>query len=839
MKNLFVTWGKHLLALILFLIVTVIYFSPAVLEHKTLQQGDMEKAAGMGNSQMEKFAQTAKPGDFSTWSDAMFGGMPYSSGYGDPAPKVPSYTVVESLTQSIGYMDAGMMFTGLVCFYILMCVLGVNWWLALAGAFAFAFSSYNIIIIVAGHITKAYVIAFMPLAIAGMALLFKKKYIWGTVLFILGVALSISNSHIQITYYLVLLSLFIYLGFLFIKIKNKEFGELIKVSAIMLGCVILAVLPNARSLYQNWDLGKNSTRGATELTTTTPKGEKISSGLDKDYAFQWSYGWKELMTEIVPNVYGGASGGTLSPESNLYKQMQMNGAQVSGDGVQSYTYWGDKPFTSGPVYFGAVVCFLFILGMFVIKNPMKWWLFAGAAFLTFLALGRNFGLFNDFMFHNLPLYNKFRTVEMALVIPQLIYPLIGMWGLYEVFSGKVNDLKMKKSFLWSLGISGGLCLIIWIMPSMLFSFQSTYDDQFRSQVPEWYYNSLILDRKALATSDALRSLLLILATAALLLWYWKSKNKTTMATVVGVGVTILILGDLWSVDRRYLNDKNYSFQTNTDVYKPTVADNAILQDKTLSYRVLNLNNPWQETATSYYHHSVGGYYAAKLRRYQELIDHRLDGELKTIITALQSAKSMEDINAALSSLKSLNMLNTKYIIYNPGQPPLVNPYADGNAWFVSEAKVVDNADAEMAALNTIDPLKTAVVDKRFAASLKGFTPKADSTATIKLDAYRPNRLTYSYNSSVDQLVVFSEIYYQPGWKATIDGKSADHFRADWILRGMVVPSGKHQIVFEFYPDGYVTAAKISAYSSLLILLILIGAIGYSIWGVYRKSEKKA
>ena len=312
-----------------------------------------------------------------------------------------------------------------------------------------------------------------------------------------------------------------------------------------------------------------------------------------------------------------------------------------------------------------------------------------------------------------------------------------------------------------------------------------------------------------------------------------------MATVVGVGVTILILGDLWSVDRRYLNDKNYSFQTNTDVYKPTVADNAILQDKTLSYRVLNLNNPWQETATSYYHHSVGGYYAAKLRRYQELIDHRLDGELKTIITALQSAKSMEDINAALSSLKSLNMLNTKYIIYNPGQPPLVNPYADGNAWFVSEAKVVDNADAEMAALNTIDPLKTAVVDKRFAASLKGFTPKADSTATIKLDAYRPNRLTYSYNSSVDQLVVFSEIYYQPGWKATIDGKSADHFRADWILRGMIVPSGKHQIIFEFYPDGYVTAAKISAYSSLLILLILIGAIGYSIWGVYRKSEKKA
>jgi len=835
MKDILKKFGKHIIAVALFLILVTIYFSPAVIDGKVLFQGDMEKAEGMGNSQMDKYKQTAKPGEFSVWSDAMFGGMPYVSGYGNPAPNLPSSTLVDGLFYRIGYMNAGMVFAGLVCFYLLMCVLGVNWWLAIAAAIAYAFASYNIIIIVAGHITKAYVIAFMPITLAGMALLFKRKYLWGAMLFLLGVTMSIGNSHIQITYYLVLLCLIIYLGYVYMSLKGKNLSELLKVSAIMLGCVVLAVLPNARNLYSNWDLGKNSTRGATELTSTTPKGEKISSGLDKDYAFQWSYGWKELMTEIVPNAYGGASGGTLGKDSELYKQLQQNGAQV-GENVQTYTYWGDKPFTSGPVYFGAIVCFLFILGMFVIKHPMKWWLFAAAVFLTFLALGKNFGLFNDFMFHHLPLYNKFRTVEMALVIPGLVYPLIGFWGLKEIIGGKVDDALMKKSFLWSFCLSAGLCLVLWIMPTMFLNFHSGFDAQFRSQIPDWYYNALLSDRASLTSSDAMRSLFYIVAAGALILWFWKSKNKKTMATVLSIGIAVLILADLWTVDRRYLNNDQFVDQPLSASYKPSVADNEILKDKSLSYRVLNLNNPWQETATSFYHHSVGGYYAAKLRRYQELIDHRLNQEYNIIIGALQKAKTVEDILPAFESTPSLNMLNTRYIIYAPNQAPIINPNADGNAWFVSQVNVVPNADAEMAALNTINPLQTAVVDKRFEGSLKDFVPQTDSTASIKLMSYRPNKLVYSSVSSTNQLAVFSEIYYQPGWKATIDGKPTDHFRADWILRAMKVPAGKHQIVFEFIPRGYITAANISAYSSFLILLLLIAAIGISLWQVFRKKE---
>ena len=397
------------------------------------------------------------------------------------------------------------------------------------------------------------------------------------------------------------------------------------------------------------------------------------------------------MTVLVPNVYGGGSGGTLDSSSELYKELKKNGAQV-GKEVQTYTYWGDKIFTSGPVYFGALVCFLFVLGMFVIRNPMKWWLLAGSVFLTFLALGRNFDSFNDLMFHYLPLYNKFRTVEMALV------------------------------------------------------------------------------------------------------------------------------------------------QQPAEMYKETVADKAILQDAGSTFRVLNINNPWQETNTSYFHHSIGGYHAVKLRRYQELIDHRLDGELRGIIGALQKAQTAEDVMSALAACPTLNMLNTRYVIYNPEQQPLKNPYAFGNAWFVDKLDMVDNADAEIEALNTIDPLRTAVVDKRFQEDLEGFVPQKDSTATIVLEEYRPNRLTYKSKADKEQLAVFSEVYYQPGWKATVDGKEVPHFRADWILRGMRVPAGEHTIVFEFRPSGYVTAAYVSSYSSFLILLLLIAAIGWSGWKYWKKSK---
>lgn len=832
--------GKHILALVLFLGLVVAYFSPAVFDGKEIYQGDNIKATGMGNSQAEEYAKTAEPGEFSLWSDAMFGGMPYVATYGDPAPVLPSYSIIDSWLKLPGYGDAAMVFVGLVCFYILMCIMGVNWWLAIAGAIAFAFASYNIIIIVAGHIVKAYVIGYMPLTLAGMVLLFKRKWLWGGVLFLLGVAYSLYNGHIQITYYLVLLCLFIYLGYSIKMIREKLTADWLKTSFIMLACVILAVLPNAKHMYSNWDLGEHSIRGASELTPKsdeTGKVEKASTGLDKDYAFQWSYGWKELLTVMIPDAYGGSSGGKLGSSSELYKELKKNGAQVGND-IQTYTYWGDKPFTSGPVYFGALVCYLFVLGMFVIRNQMKWWLFAGSIFLTLLALGRNFDILNDVMFHYLPLYNKFRTVEMALVIPGLVFPVVAIWGLKTIFSGQLDDKQLKKSFLWSLGITGGLCLVIVLMPSLLLNFHSVYDAQFQSQVPEWYYTALLMDRASLASADALRSLIFILLGAALLLWYWKAKNKETAATIVSVGMAILILVDLWTVDRRYLNEGHYVKQTAKDAYKETVADKEIFKDTDQSFRVFGLNNPWQDTNVSYFHHSIGGYHAVKLRRYQELIDHRLDSEYRNIVGALQKAQSVDDIMNVLAASPSLNMLNTRYIIYNPDQAPIRNPYALGNAWFVDKVEIVENADAEIEALNTINPLETAVVDKRFVKDLEGFTPHKDSTASIVLEKYRPNRLTYKTKAGSDQLAVFSEIYYQPGWKATIDEKEASHFRTDWILRGMIIPAGEHTVVFEFYPDTYVLAANISSYSSFLILLLLIAAIGWSGWKYWKDSKNE-
>ncbi|MDR1402654.1 MAG: YfhO family protein, partial [Tannerellaceae bacterium] len=654
----------------------------------------------------------------------------------------------------------------------------------------------------------------------------------GAILFILSIALSLLEGHPQITYYLAIFCLFIYLGFACREILEKRYADLLKITGIMAVCVAIAVLPNLSNLYTNFEMSKTSLRGPTELTQASSADgkERPSFGLDKDYAFDWSYGVKELVTLLIPNVYGGESGGSLDSSSELYKEYKKNGMQTSGDKIQAPTYWGDKLFTSGPVYFGALICFLFILGMFVIRNPVKWWILAGSIFFICLSLGRNFDLFNDFIFHTLPGYNKFRTVEMALVIPGLAFPLVAIWGLNTLLKEKTEELVFKKGFLWALGITGGICLLIWIMPSLLLNFQSSYDAQFQGQVPAWYYPALLMDRATLASEDALRSLLFILLGAGLLVWFWKSKDRQKTATYVSTGMILLILIDLWSVDKRYLNDNNFSKAALSESFKASVADNAVLEDKDPSYRVLNLlNSPFQETFTSYFHKSVGGYHAAKLRRYQELIEHRLTKEISIIVNAFQNARSEEDLMSAFAQIPSLNMLNTRYIIYNPDQPPIQNRAAFGNAWFVHQLTIVENADAEIMALDAINPLEVAVVDKRFANEVKGFTPVTDPTATITLDNYYPDKLTYTSRTSSRQLAVFSEIYYQPGWIAYIDGKPAEHFRADWTLRAMLVPAGTHQITFEFRPAGFYAVSTISRYGGFFVLLLFISAIGYSVW----------
>ncbi len=837
MQDLLKKYGWYLIVFVVFIGLVTIYFSPSVIDGKVIQQTDSMKFIGMVQELSDYYN---KEGKVSEWLGSMFSGMP---AYQVGMPGTPSNPLlyIVHLIQQIDYMGAGMVLTGLICFFILMNVMGVNRWLAVAGALAYAFASYNIIIIAAGHVSKAYVIAYMPLTLAGMALLFKRKLLWGSILFIIGIALSILDNHPQITYYLAIFCFFIYIGFLYQEIIQKNYKDLVKITGLMAVCVVIAVLPNLSNLYSNLEMSKTSLRGPTELTvaSSSDNTEKPSSGLDKDYAFEWSYGVKELFTLLIPNAYGGSSGGTLDSSSELYKEYRKNGAQIQGNKIQAPTYWGEKMFTSGPVYFGAIICFLFILGMFVIKNPIKWWMFAGGIFFVFLALGKNFDTFNNIMFHYLPGYNKFRTPETALVIPGLLFPLIGIWGLNIILKQKVDDNKLKKAFIWSLGITGGICLLMWIMPSLFLNFQSSYDAQFLNQVPGWYYSALIEDRASLASADALRSLLFILAGAALLFWFMKSKDKKKKATFVSIGMVLLILADLWSVDKRYLNDDNFTRQTLHDNFKASVADNEILKDKDPSFRVLNLStSPFTETYTSYFHKSIGGYHAAKLRRYQELIEHRLNKEISYIAESFNRATNQQDILSVFLNTPTLNMLNTRYIIYNPEHPPLRNPYAFGNAWFVPSIDVVENADEEILALDIKNPLDVAVVDKRFSADINGFTPQVDSAASIVLDTYKPNRLVYSSKSTSEQLAVFSEIYYQPGWKAYIDGNPADHFRADWTLRAMRIPAGEHEVVFEFEPDTYLMTFAISRYSSFLILFLIIVAIGYSIWKSLRAKQSE-
>ncbi|MCC8173073.1 MAG: hypothetical protein LIO65_01380, partial [Odoribacter sp.] len=803
----------------------------SIFEGKEIRQPDMEKHKGMIEESIKYYESDKYPENtVVAWTGAMFSGMPT---YSTAVPGTPQNYMkyIEKPIKSIDFLGASMVLTGLICFYILMCVMGINYWLAIAGSIAFALASYNIIIIDAGHITKAYVIAYMPLTIAGLVLVFKDKLLAGALLFTLGVCLSIMNSHIQITYYLAISCFIFYIYYLVEEIKKKNYLKLAKITGILAVCVVIAILPNVGSLYSNYEMSKTSIRGPSELTETKIE-QKGSSGLDIDYAFMWSYGKAETFTILIPNVYGGSSGGTLGKNSALSKAIQARGGQAP-DKLQSYTYWGDQPGTSGPVYFGAIVCFLFLLGMFVIKNPVKWWILGITILFIFLSWGRNFAAFNDFLFYHFPLYNKFRVPAMALVIPGITFPIIALWGLKEVLTQKIDTNYLKKALYYSVGITGGICLILWLIPGAFFDFVSSNDVYY--QLPDWYYNALIEDRESLLKSDSLRSLIYILLGAGLINWFIKSKNKAKIATYAGIGITALILVDLWSVDKRYLNNDSFiTPRIAQNAYTPTVVDIEILKDKNISYRVLNFNDPFNETHTSYYHKSIGGYSAAKLRRYQELIENRISLEMNTVATS--NPTNIEEFEAVFGQTPTLNMLNTRYIIYNPAQPPLYNPFAFGTAWFVRDYEIVENADAEMASLNRINPRETAVLDKRFSQNIAGLTIIPDSTAQIEMTSYEPIHLVYKSSTQTEQLAVFSEIYYPNGWYAYIDGVETDHFQVDWTLRAMKIPAGEHTIEFKFIPHDYITATKVSSVSSIIILLFLLFVVGWSIWLYYRKSE---
>lgn len=801
MKNLRLKqFVPHLLVVLIFLVVVMAYFSP-LLEGKRLRQSDITHWKGM-SKEITDFR--TKTGEEALWTNSMFGGM-------------PAYQIsVQYKGNLIRYIDdifkmglphpANLVFIYFIGFFILLMVLKVDPWLAFTGALAFTFSSYFFIILEAGHNSKAHAIGYMAPVLAGILLAYRGKYIAGSILTALFLALELRANHLQITYYLLLMVLVLGIYELYSAIKTKTLPAFAKTTGLLVVAALFALSTNITNLWATWEYGKETIRGKSELTSNA---ENKTSGLDKDYATQWSYGVGETFSLMIPNVKGGASGSLGDNKKALEKSDSVYTESLAG----MNHYWGDQPFTSGPVYAGAIMVFLFVLGLFILKGNLKWWILTITILSILLSWGKNFMPLTDFFLHYVPGYNKFRAVSMILVIADLAIPLLGILALKEIVE-KPQWLKFNQKYLFvSLGITAGLAFIFYLAPGLFFDFLSSSEklqiaEQRNtleaSQVNQFdgFISNLEIVRISILKADAMRSILFILLAGTFLWLYSRSKINRVAFTA---GIIVLVAADMMPVAHRYLNNDNFVRKALvTNPYQPTEANKLILKDPDPNFRVFNTTvSTFQDASTSYFHKSIGGYHGAKLRRYQELIENHL-------------SKGNEQV---------LNMLNTKYFI-GAGQdrrPTVqINMNALGNAWFVEEFEMVENADQEIDALSTFFPNKTAIVDKRFSSNVEGFVHQVDSLAAIKLTEYQPNKLKYSFNSVVDQLTVFSEIYYDKGWNAYLDGKKVPHFRVNYVLRAMVVPAGNHDIEFRFEPKVFSVGEKVSFAGSLLLILLLLG-----------------
>jgi hypothetical protein len=788
--------APYLAAIVIFITIIFVYFNP-LLEGKKIKQHDIAQWKGMSKEIVDFRAKT---GEEPLWTNSMFGGM-------------PAYQIsVQYKANLVRYIDdvfklglphpAGLVFLYFIGFLILMLVLGIDPWLSIAGAIAFAFSSYFFIILEAGHNSKAHAIGYMAPALAGIILAYRGKYLLGGILTALFLSLELYTNHVQITYYLGLIIVAYGISEFIFHLQEKKLKSFFISSVIVIAAGLIALGTSITSILATNEYGKETIRGKTELTT---EKENRTSGLDKTYATGWSYGVGETMTLLIPNYKGGASMGSVGVKSETYKALvQNNVPQESINQVINSLplYWGDQPSTSGPVYVGAILVFLFILGLFVVENRYRWWLLAITVLSIMLSWGHNFMPLTDFFFKYVPGYNKFRSVSMTLVIAELTIPLLGLLALRKVFETGVDKKKLIRQLAYATGITAGITLILALFGSSLFSFSSPQDAQYKDYFPDWVMAAIRLDRASMLSSDAWRSFIFILLSASLIWAYLSNKLKKYPVFAL---LTVLILIDLWSVNKRYVNDDDFVRKSLVNIpFQPSQADELIMKDTDPDYRVMNLTvSPFNDASNSYFHKSIGGYHGAKLRRYQELIEHHL----------------------SKNNMSVYNMLNTKYFIV-PGQdkqPTVqVNMEALGNAWFVNHVQWVNNADEEINALTSFNPADTVVVDKRFEDMLKGHLTVKDSSAVIKLKEYKPNHLTYESNSEKEQLAVFSEIYYAKGWNAFIDGNPSPYFRANYVLRAMVVPAGKHEIEFKFDPPVYRIGEKISFACSIFLILSLIG-----------------
>jgi len=799
----------YISAVVLFLIIAFAYF-PEVLDGKQLGGHDNANHRGMARELNDYREETGKE---ALWTNSMFSGMPaymISTKY-----KGNILLYLDRLLQA-GPRPVSFVFLYLIGFYILMIAIRVNPWLAIAGAIAFAFSSYNFVILAAGHNSKAIAIGYMAPVIAGMLLAFRGKRLLGTVLTGIALALQIRAGHLQITYYTLIIVFIFGLFQLYYALREKYVKDLLITVAFLLAAVGFSVGSNAARLWTASEYGRYSMRAPSELTME--EADK-TSGLTKSYATRWSYGIDETLSLLIPGIKGGASDASLSEKSETYALFaQSNQAQAKEVIKHLPLYWGEQASTVGNIYVGAIVIFLFVLGMFIVDRKVKWWLLAVSILGITLAWGKNLMFLTEFFLDHVPAYNKFRTVSMTLVIPALAMPMLGMIALNKVFFGEIEKKKLYYALKWSAGITGGLALLFALLPDLAGNFVSARDSSYQEALAD----ALQADRRTLLRTDALRSFLFIGLSAGLILLYKMQKIKVNVAIAL---MAVLFLADMWPVNKRYLNKEDFSNKRQAQQpFTPSAADQFIMNDPGHNNRVLNLTvSMFQDASTSYFHPSLGGYHGAKMRRYQDIIETGMMNDLNALFAAVQS-QNYETVDSALARTNVLNMVNTKYIILNPETQPIVNRHARGNAWYVNRIRMVENADEDMAALATIDLNNEVTLDKRFEGLLEQKTFTADASASIRLTEYQPNRMVYSSESGSEQLAVFSEIFYEEGWQAYVDGEEADHLRVNYMLRGMVVPGGSHEIVFEFHPRSYFTGTTISLISSLLLLLLCAGAI---------------
>lgn len=810
-----------LIAILAFIILSFAYFFPAVIEDRELFQHDTVAGAGAGQETKEFRERT---GESTRWTNSLFGGMPTYQ----ISPSYESSTPLKWVENAYHlYLPSYVwfIFVMMLGFYILLRAFGIPVWLSTLGSIIWAFSSYFFILIAAGHIWKLITLAYIPPTIAGIVLAYRKKYLLGGIVTAFFLALQIQSNHVQMSYYFLFVILFMVGAFFEEAWRNKELRSFFKATGVLAIAAIIGVAVNISNLYHTYEYSKETMRGKSELVHEGPKAEQTSSGLDRDYITQWSYGIGETLSLFIPNIKGGAS----VPLSQNEKAMEKANPMYSSLYSQITQYFGDQPMTSGPVYVGAFVMFLFVLGCFIVKGPMKWALVGATLFSILLSWGRNFMPLTDFFIDYIPMYNKFRAVSSILVIAEFTIPLLAIFALKELITNP-DLLKLKKNrpaLIISFALTAGVSLIIAIAPELFFSnfIPSQELTALQQAIPGDQLGPILANlkemRMSLVTSDALQSFFIIGVGFALLALYQQKKLKTSWT--IGA-ILILCLADMWTVNKRYLYDEQFVPRSaQIDTFRKTPADEQILQDKSPDYRVLNFaSNTFNENNTSYWHKSVGGYHAAKLRRYQEMIDHHIAPEMQATFKEVAAAGGeMDSVDAG--KFPVLNMLNTRYFIFPLNQQgqtaPIRNPYAYGNAWFVSKVQYVNNANEEIDALNQVDLKNTAIVDAKFKEDLEGATEgfKEDSVSSIRLTSYEPNRLVYETSSPKDGVVVFSEIYY-PGWQATIDGQPAKIARADYILRAMNVPAGKHVIEMRFDPKSLHVTESI-AYSGLAILLV--------------------